>query len=132
MRTSDRERGAAAVEFALVLPVLILLVLGIVDFGRVFNAQQTLTFAARAGARAMVLQNSTSAAITAAQNGASTLGTLPASAFTISPSACPAPGQTPAGTVPPTITFTVNYTFTGTGFFGSFALQGKGAMLCGG
>jgi hypothetical protein len=34
--------------------------------------------------------------------------------------------------MPPTITFTVNYTFIGTGFFGKFALQGKGAMLCGG
>lgn len=132
MHTSDSERGAAAVEFALVLPVLILLVLGIVDFGRAFNAQQTLTFAARTGARAMVLQNSTSAAIAAAQNAASPLGTLPTSAFAISPSACPGPGQTPAGTVPPTITFTVNYTVTGTGFFGSFPLQGQGAMLCGG
>jgi Flp pilus assembly protein TadG len=132
MRTNDRERGAAAVEFALVLPVLILLILGIIDFGRMFNAQQTLTFAARSGARAMVLQNSTSAAITAAQNGASALGTLPASAFSISPSACPAPGQTPSGTLPTTITFTANYTFKGTGFFGSIPLQGKGVMLCGG
>jgi hypothetical protein len=34
--------------------------------------------------------------------------------------------------VPPTITFTVSYTFTGTGFFGSMPLQGTGVMLCGG
>lgn len=123
MRTKDRERGAAAVEFALVLPVLIALLLGIIDFGGAFSAQQTLTYAARAGARVMVLQNSTSAATSAAQNAASPLGTLPASAFAVSPSAC-SPGTQ--------VTFTVNYTFTGTGFFPSMPLQGTGVMLCGG
>ena len=46
-----RERGAAAVEFALLLPVLLLLVFGIIDFGRALNAQITLTQAAREGAR---------------------------------------------------------------------------------
>jgi Flp pilus assembly protein TadG len=46
-----RDRGAAAVEFALLLPVLLLLVFGIIDFGRALNAQITLTQAAREGAR---------------------------------------------------------------------------------
>ena len=48
-RTSDR--GAAAVEFALVLPLLLLLVFGIVDFGRVYHEQVTLTHGAREGVR---------------------------------------------------------------------------------
>ncbi|MGT2461539.1 TadE/TadG family type IV pilus assembly protein [Sinomonas atrocyanea] len=77
MRAQHPERGAAAVEFALVLPALLLLVLGIIDFGRIFSAQQTLTYAARAGARVMVLQNSQTAAVAAAQNAASPLGQLP-------------------------------------------------------
>ncbi|MGO9079968.1 MAG: TadE/TadG family type IV pilus assembly protein [Streptosporangiaceae bacterium] len=46
-----RERGAAAVEFALLLPVLLLLIFGMIDFGRALNAQITLTQAAREGAR---------------------------------------------------------------------------------
>ncbi len=46
-----RDRGATAVEFALVLPLLLLLVFGIIDFGRALNAQITLTQAAREGAR---------------------------------------------------------------------------------
>jgi len=46
-----RDRGATAVEFALVLPLLLLLVCGIIDFGRALNAQITLTQAAREGAR---------------------------------------------------------------------------------
>ncbi|MCH6469348.1 TadE/TadG family type IV pilus assembly protein [Sinomonas terrae] len=123
MQAQHRERGAAAVEFALVLPALLLLVLGVLDFGRIFSAQQTLTYAARAGARVMVLQNSQTAAVTAAQNAASPLAQLPSSSFSVSPTTCTAGAQ---------VTFTVNYTYKGTGFFGTFPLQGKGVMLCGG
>lgn len=45
------ERGVAAVEFALVLPLLLLILFGIIDFGRALNAQITITQAAREGAR---------------------------------------------------------------------------------
>ena len=47
-----RDRGSVAVEFALVLPVLLLIVFGIIDFGRALNAQIELTGAAREGAQA--------------------------------------------------------------------------------
>jgi len=50
-----RDEGAAAVEFALVLPVLLLLIFGIVDFGRMLNAKITVNEAAREGARAAAL-----------------------------------------------------------------------------
>jgi Flp pilus assembly protein TadG len=50
-----RDRGAAAVEFALVLPVLLLILFGIIDFGRALNAQIELTGAAREGARLAAL-----------------------------------------------------------------------------
>ena len=49
---SRREIGAAAVEFALILPILLLLLGGIVDYGRFFFTQVQLTNAAREGARA--------------------------------------------------------------------------------
>ncbi|HEY7146387.1 MAG TPA: TadE/TadG family type IV pilus assembly protein [Streptosporangiaceae bacterium] len=52
---SARDRGAAAVEFALVLPLLLLLVFAIIDFGRALSAQITLTQAAREGARLTAL-----------------------------------------------------------------------------
>ena len=45
------ERGAELVEFALVLPLLLLLVLGIVDFGFLFQRFEVVTNAAREGAR---------------------------------------------------------------------------------
>jgi Flp pilus assembly protein TadG len=50
-----RDRGATAVEFALLLPMLLLVVFGIIDFGRALNAQITLTQAAREGARLAAL-----------------------------------------------------------------------------
>jgi Flp pilus assembly protein TadG len=46
-----REDGQAMVEFAIVLPVLLMLVLGIIQYGIMFNHSLTLTDAVRAGAR---------------------------------------------------------------------------------
>ncbi|MEW6446535.1 MAG: TadE/TadG family type IV pilus assembly protein [Bacillota bacterium] len=45
------ERGQATVELALVLPVLLLILFGIMEFGRVFSAYLVITNAAREGAR---------------------------------------------------------------------------------
>ena len=47
----SNERGQTMTEFALVLPVLALILFGIIQFGIVFNNYVTLTDAARAGAR---------------------------------------------------------------------------------
>jgi hypothetical protein len=44
-------RGAVAVEFALILPVLLMLVFGIFEFGMLFRADLTVSQAARSGAR---------------------------------------------------------------------------------
>lgn len=49
------ERGAAAVEFAIVLLPLLMLLLGIVEFGRVYSAQLNLQHAARDTARELAL-----------------------------------------------------------------------------
>lgn len=49
------ERGQSLVEFALVLPLLLLLLLGIVDFARAWNVFEVLTDAAREGARVAVV-----------------------------------------------------------------------------
>ncbi len=55
-----RRRGAAAVEFALVAPVLFLVIFGIVEVGRAIMVQQLLTNASREGARHAVIESSTS------------------------------------------------------------------------
>ena len=46
-----RQRGQSAVEFALLVPLLMLIVLGIFDLGRVYFAAITIANAAREGAR---------------------------------------------------------------------------------
>jgi Flp pilus assembly protein TadG len=51
VRSLHREDGQAIVEFALVLPLLVGLLVGIVQFGIIFNNYETLTDAARVAAR---------------------------------------------------------------------------------
>jgi Flp pilus assembly protein TadG len=51
----SEDQGSAAVEFVLVLPVLLLILFAIVDFGRMLNAKIVLSEAAREGARAVAL-----------------------------------------------------------------------------
>jgi Flp pilus assembly protein TadG len=50
-RRAIRQEGAAAVEFALILPLFIVLLLGLIDFGHLFYVVNTMTNAAREGAR---------------------------------------------------------------------------------
>ena len=80
MRRADvlrREDGQAITEFALILPVLVALLLGIIQFGIVFNNYLTITDAARAGARkaavSRFLGDNGAAAKTTAQNSAQQL-----------------------------------------------------------
>ncbi|MET4621495.1 Flp pilus assembly protein TadG [Arthrobacter sp. 2762] len=51
MNSKKKERGAVAVEMAILLPLLLLILIGIVEFGRVLNVQVSLSEAAREGAR---------------------------------------------------------------------------------
>ena len=52
-------RGVTAVEFAIVAPLLFLLVLGMVEFGRMVMVQQILTNGSREGARRAILEQAT-------------------------------------------------------------------------
>jgi Flp pilus assembly protein TadG len=125
-----RDRGTAAVEFALVMPILLILVLGIAEFGRAYNIQTTLSGAARVGVRVMALENSASAARTSTRNAADPVVNLSDAQIFVSPS-CPAPGTSSSTTA----TVTVNYTMTFiTDFFGTVPLNltGKGVMRCNG
>jgi len=54
-RFGSCQKGAAAVEFALLLPVLVLITFGIIEFGLLMYNQQILTNASREGARAGVV-----------------------------------------------------------------------------
>lgn len=65
LRARGAERGAAAVEFALLLPVMLLVIAGIVDLGRALFTQIELTNAAREGARAAIVSTVSADAVEA-------------------------------------------------------------------
>lgn len=58
---NEKQRGAAAVEFALVVPMLLLILFSIIYFSLYFNAKQGVQAAAREGARVASLRSSSSA-----------------------------------------------------------------------
>lgn len=53
-RKRQRTRGVAMVEYAMIMPVFLLLFAGIIEFGRAVMVQQVITNAAREGARMAV------------------------------------------------------------------------------
>ena len=50
------ERGAVAAEFALLLPVLLMILLGTIEFGMIMYSRELITNASREGARAGIIQ----------------------------------------------------------------------------
>jgi Flp pilus assembly protein TadG len=115
---SNSESGAAAVEFALIVPIFLLMVVGIVQFGYAYTIQISLTQAAREGARTMVVQNDQAKATAAA-----------ASTFGISGATVNVPATCPAGSP---ITVTVQWTIDAMGTLVQIPLTGKATMQCGG
>ena len=73
VRRARGDRGAAAVEFALIAPILFLLVFGIIDFGLLINSQSTASNAAREGARVASLGGNTAAVTSSVTPAMSTL-----------------------------------------------------------
>ena len=55
----QNRRGAAAVELAVVLPLFLLLLAGIIEFGQVFKIEHALSSASRRGARSAVVAGAT-------------------------------------------------------------------------
>jgi Flp pilus assembly protein TadG len=129
---SGADRGAVAVEFALLLPLLLLILLGIIDFGRILNAQVTLTQAAREGARLVALgQPNVESRTQAAATGLSPVDVS-------IPSACAA-GAGPSSNGVVQASYDFQFTpglgyivtlFGGTGLSGQITLSAQGVMPC--
>ena len=112
MRSTVRdERGQTAVEFALIAPLLIVLLLGIIQFGIAFHDYVTITDAARAGARKAIVARFASGNFTEATQ------TVKDSASSLDQKLLAKPGAIqitdPAGMVAGSqVTVTVNYPYT--------------------
>ena len=66
----DKEQGQALVEFALILPILLLLLFGIVEFGRIYSASLIVKQGAREGARVASLGMTDTEIVTKVQGSA--------------------------------------------------------------
>jgi Flp pilus assembly protein TadG len=116
------ERGQSFVEFAFVMPFLVFLILGIVQFGRGFRDYITITDAARVGAREAAVHRTT--ACSSATTKINSMGVIPPSG-TI---ACTTSGPNTGDQV--TVTITSSFSVGLPGFFGvpplsqTFTIQG--------
>lgn len=124
--SNTTERGAAVVEFALIVPVLLLLVFGITQFGRAYYLQTTISGAARESARVMALRNNQASAAAAARAAAQ-----PLVLNQITITNCPAESSSQSDA---TTTVTIRYPMSFvSGLFGNaITLTGKGVMRCNG
>jgi Flp pilus assembly protein TadG len=109
------DEGAELIEYALVLPMLLLVVLGIAEFGFMFMRYEVITNAAREGARIAVLpgysvtdvQNRVTAYVT--QGRVPTTVTNPT--VTVANVDIPVPGRLPISARRVTVAYTYNYMF---------------------
>lgn len=129
---TPRDRGAVAVEMAIVLPVLVLLTFGIIDFSRIFNAEIELSQGAREGARIASL--GTTGGFTASDARAQALAWAPNPGFTggaATVSTASDVQMCPNGSNQGSVT--VHYQFSGILFYtGGIDLKQKAVMRCGG
>jgi Flp pilus assembly protein TadG len=134
VKSRNSEKGATAVEMAIVLPLLILILLGIMEFGRAFYVQISLSQAAREGARYAAIQYDEAGydAATFTLAASPLLGSLTgteAATVTDDGASC-----TPGAMATVTVRASLN-SMTGFADFTPFfplQLQGEGVMRCGG
>lgn len=127
MRAKARhdERGAAAVEMALVLPLLVMLVFGISYFGMGYYVKTQLSGAVREGARERALGGSASATQAKVANAAPGAGN--GSLVVNAGATCPSSGAADA-TV--TATYDLQYAIPLVAS-GTWRINVKGVMRCG-
>jgi Flp pilus assembly protein TadG len=107
MRTKLRknQRGAALIETAFTIPIILLISVSIFEFGRAYQTWQVLTNAAREGARIAILTDKTDADVQAAVKGYMTSGGLPIGSAVVNVDRNVAMGSNTASRI------TVNYPF---------------------
>lgn len=108
----SRERGAALLETAIALPLVLLVSVGIFEFGRAFQTWQVLTNAAREGARVAVLPNPAPGAVEARVSAYIVAGQLPnpaTAAVTVDRNAALSIGATTASASVVTVQYPFNF-----------------------
>jgi Flp pilus assembly protein TadG len=118
-QSSTDDRGAVIVEFALIVPILMILLVGIINFGVAYNTQIALQGAAREGARALALGDSAADAVNASGVDDMSIG---------SQTGCPAGDSDAYASVTTTKDFTFSIPFVD---LGTKTLTATASMRCG-
>jgi hypothetical protein len=122
------QRGVELIEFALIFPTLLLVVLGIMDFGFLFQRYEVLTNAAREGARVAILPGYSNGDVTARVTQYLASGGLTGPATVTVAAATPISVGSQCITVRPvTVAYTHNFLFVGPliAFFGGSGFSTK-------
>ncbi|MDY6875402.1 MAG: TadE/TadG family type IV pilus assembly protein [Chloroflexota bacterium] len=105
MEYKRKERGQSIVEFVLILPVLLIVLAGVLDLGRLYYAHVAIADAAAEGASyAAIHPNETAGIVDRAQDASGGMVEIDENLVEVSPPPAVASGAP--------ITVTVNYTFT--------------------
>src|SRR6266404_306667 len=83
-RSGRQQFGAVAVEFALISPVMFLLVMGIFELARVYMVSELITEAARKGCRAAIIEGTSATQIKSAATSCLTVVGITAETVNIS------------------------------------------------
>ena len=84
-RQRQMRLGSAVIEFALLAPIFLLFVFGIIEFGRVMQVKNVITNASREAARAAAFEASTADEVEQIAKDVATVGTVPGVAVQITP-----------------------------------------------
>jgi Flp pilus assembly protein TadG len=104
-------RGGSALELMLLMPILLMLTLGVVDYGYYFFLKSTLQGAAQAGARAAAPASATDTSVTAVISNILTASGLSSSNYTITYS----PTDITTAAVGSTVTVTITCSWANVG-----------------
>lgn len=124
----NRQRGGALLEFALVIPVFAVFLIGIVEIGRAVMVQQTLTDVSHGACRLAILEDKTLGDVETHVQTAMSAASLPAYNLIVDPN----PPSDAASFNPITVTVQVDYDEIAFGFVPGFfrpdTLQGVTVM----
>lgn len=127
MRAIHDHRGSTVVEFAIVLPVLLMFLLGLIDCGRLLWSNATLAHAVATASRCAVVNTAACGTTTAIQSYAAATAwglALSSSAFTVTKPTC---GIQVAGTM--TFTFFIPWLY-GSAPYGSSNAMTLNSVAC--
>jgi Flp pilus assembly protein TadG len=125
-RVRASQDGAVAVEMAIIAPVLVLLLVGIIEFGFAFNAQLSLTQAVREGVRVGAIGDDLTEGAMVARMNEAYIG-LQGGSLSGSGTPCTAGDMDASAELTGSLAYT-----TPIGSFGPFNLQARAVMRCGG